>query len=1126
MSSNFDFLKQDYKEVYEAVVLAESPVFTASRTSAFYSRFAMERAVTWMFGHDSDLRLPYEQTLSALTHEPTFRNSLPPGMFERIFYIRKLGNLAVHTNSDIKDFEALTALKNLHTFLGWFYKTYTKNPQPIERFDEALLPRGESIDKTSSQLKELEEKLSAREEELLKQENLLKQTEEELSRLRTQIHENKTYNSKVIEPIDYSEAETRRLLIDLLLKEAGWDPQAKNVAEYEVHGMPNDPGVGYVDYVLWGDNGLPLGIVEAKKTQIDPKVGQRQAELYANCLEKEKGQRPIIFYTNGYKTWIWDDTFYSPREIQGFLNKDQLQRLINRRTDRKDLTKSEINKNIAGRYYQIQAIKNLAETYQAGARKALLVMATGTGKTRVAISAVELLMKNGWVKNVLFLADRTALVKQAKNSFKVNLPNVSVVDLTKDKESTGSRIAFSTYPTMLNFIDETALDGQKRFGPGHFDLIIIDEAHRSVYMKYGSIFDYFDSLLLGLTATPKDDVDKNTYELFNLEDNVPTYAYELEQAVQDGFLVPFKPKSVPLKFPQEGITYDELTEEEKAEYELTFRDEYTEEVPDNIRASAVNDWLFNKDTVDKVINHLMASGQKVKDGNELGKTIIFAKNHKHAEFIKERFDLMYPQLKGKFIRVIDNYIKYADTIIDEFSTKDKYPNIAVSVDMLDTGIDIPEILNLVFFKQVKSKVKFWQMIGRGTRLCPELFDIGKDKEYFSIFDYCANFEFFGLNPDGETTKVHDSLNQKIFKKRVLLTKHLQAATYQDNPKTKLLYESLLDGLHKYVLDMDVNDFIVRMHREYVDKFKLKKNWENLSEGDIADLMQHIAVINKVEYQEDETSKRFDLFVLNLQLSIVEGHVSVERYQNQLVATAGDLEKKANIPHIHEKLPLIKDIQQEDFWFKNDISDLERVRLELRDLIKFLDKRSKRSDVVTDFSDTLGEAVDVEGFLNIDLNLSKYRKKVESYLMAHRDIPVVQKIQSGMPISKKDLEEAEELLFTIAEANNKDDFRKLYDNNLGKLGAFIRRIVGLSRAAAKEKFAEFLDNTKYDANQIGFINQLINHIVRVGFIDPQELYEIPFNDYHYLGVEGLFSENELKVIFQNIDTINKSVLVEV
>ena len=575
-----------------------------------------------------------------------------------------------------RQIEGLQLTRAVYNLLSWTVQAYTRTAGvsvAVPPFNEQLLQeplnQAKEADKTAAELARLQESFTAKDRAFEATQAKLAGTQEEIDRLRAEIQRIKAENEKALGEITFveSEAQTRDLFIDVLLREAGWNPDGEKTREYEVVGMPNAKNQGFVDYVLWGDNGLPLAVVEAKRTKKDPREGKRQGELYADCLEKMTEQRPVIYYTNGYQTWCWDDVIYPPREVQGFANKDELQLMINRRKSRKDITKITLNRDITERYYQEEGIRRVMERFQEErARAALLVMATGTGKTRVSISIADMMMRGNWTRRILFLADRTALVRQAKNAFNTHLPHASLVNLVSEKEDESSRIVFSTYHTMMNLIDDTKKDGHRRFGSNYFDLIIIDEAHRSVYQKFGAIFDYFDSLLLGLTATPKSEVDKNTYHLFDLEDNVPTYAYELEQAVADEFLVPPKPISVPLKFPRQGIKYDELSEEEKEAYEETFFDEETGQVPREIDAAALNQWLFNENTVDKVLAHLMENGLKIEGGDKLGKTIIFAKNHEHAQFIVERFDKNYPHLAGKFCRVIDNTVNYAQSLIDDF----------------------------------------------------------------------------------------------------------------------------------------------------------------------------------------------------------------------------------------------------------------------------------------------------------------------------------------------------------------------------------------------------------------------------------------------------------------------------
>ncbi|MFC1743359.1 DEAD/DEAH box helicase family protein [Candidatus Riflebacteria bacterium] len=1125
MPSNLVFLQKEWPEFFEPGLEAEKAVFTAPRTSAFYSRYTMEKAVKWLYKIDSYLRKPYQDNLAGLIHEQTFKDNLPPGMFGKINFLRKIGNIASHSDTGPGASESLMAFKYLHTFLAWLATYYGNREGKIPPVKEDLIPREGAADQNAGALRELEETLKSKDRQLEEKEEKLAKSEEEIKQLLEEIQQIKTQNRAAAYDValteDATEEETR-IYIDLLLREAGWDPDKPNVREFEVQGMPADTGIGYADYVLWGDDGLPLAVVEAKRSRKSAAEGAHQAELYADCLEKMTGQRPIIFYTNGFEIWLWDNKFYPPRKIYGFYTKDELQLLIHRRKTRKELKNEKINEQIAGRYYQQEAIRRVTEALTKGARKSLLVMATGSGKTRVSIAIVELLTKANWVRRVLFLADRTALVNQAMKAFKENAPNLSIEKLSKKLDHDKSRVIFSTYPSMMNSIDDARTDGVKTFSPGHFDLIIIDEAHRSVYKKYQAIFDYFDGILLGLTATPKSDVDINTYRLFQLENYMPHYAYELDQAVADGFLVPYKSHSVPIKFQREGIRYDDLSEEEKEEFEATFIDEESGQLPLFIRPEALNKWLFNSDTVDKVLGFLMERGIKVESGDRIGKTIIFARNHKHAEFIKERFDIQFPQYKGHFCRIIDHQVNYAQSLIDNFSQKESEPHIAISVDMLDTGIDILEILNLVFFKVVRSKVKFQQMIGRGTRLCPDLFAPNNDKMHFYIFDFCENFEFFNEKPEGIETDLQENLSQKIFKRRLALSQLLRQAEWYREEENQELFNELLDTLHSQVAGLDSTSFTVRKHKLQVDTYKNREKWNDLNADNIKDIEEHLSNLY-VAYgisSEEEFARRFDLTMLNTQIAFVQGHKSYKKYRKDLVKIAEDLSKKSNIPDIARSLELILEMQKEEFWALITVVKLEQVREQLRTLIKFLDKDKTRKIVYTHFEDAFltGPIIDY-GVGTATTDFINYKKKVERYIEENQNHPSIQKLKNNQPITQEDLDALELILFE-GDLGTKDDFIKEFGTDK-PLGDFIRGFVGLDRSAAKEAFSVFLDKGTLSADQITFINQIINYLTKNGTMDAESLFEAPFTDINSEGVSGVFDIKDSKLILSIIEKINRA-----
>ncbi len=1119
--SNFAFLKTEWATIYTSATQAEGYVRSDPRSACFHARRSLELAVHWLYEHDPAFRLPYDDNLIVLLTDYSFRENVPDNIGDKAHFIRKFGNRAVHSNRQISQTEAFTVLRELYHLLYWLARTYTKgDPRDLpNQFDENLIPPSVAQVKAQSaaELKALDEKFHAQTAALRQKEKALENYAAEIAALREQIAAAKQANAKVQVRHDYTEAETRELLTDMLLRESGWDPKGENVEEYEVVGMPNNKGIGYVDYVLWDDDGRPLGLVEAKRTSADPKKGKQQAKLYADCLEKMHGQRPIIFYSNGYQTWLWDDQNYPPRPVQGFYTKTELQRLIQRRNMRKPFPDIPTDKSIADRVYQEEAIRSVTEHFEKKYRKSLLVMATGTGKTRVTIALVDVLMRANYVKRVLFLADRTSLVRQAVNAFKRHLPESNPINLLDDKEALESRVVVSTYHTMMGMIDETKGDGEKRFSPGHFDLVIMDEAHRSVYHKFGAIFDYFDSLLIGLTATPKDEVDRNTYRLFELEDGVPTFNYDLDTAVADQFLVPPKTMSVPLKFQREGIKYDELSDEEKLEWDLLEWDE-SGEAPEHVDPGALNKWLFNEDTVDKVLKHLMLNGIKVRGGDRLGKTIIFAKNHKHAEYIQERFDANYPHLAGKFARVIDNYQTYAQSLIDDFSKPDSDPHIAISVDMLDTGIDVPEVVNMVFFKLVRSKTKFFQMLGRGTRLRPDLFGPGENKEEFIVFDYCENFEFFNQNPKGVNANPTEPLGQRIFKRRLQLLEHYAHLKHQD-PSVAALEEAISDELHRNVAAMPSENFIVRPHRELVDKFSQRETWDTLSQGDLADLSQRLSALPTQLPQEHEAAKRFDLVILQMQLSLIEKSKVFKRYANQVVEIANQLETKTTIPMVNTQLELILAIQEENFWQDATLETLEDIRLRMRDLAQFVEP-GEQPIFYTDFTDQLGEMREVQAdFVAGGVNIAQYKKKVESFIRANQNEQVIRKIRFAMQLTEDDLQTLETFFFDAAETGTREEFEAVYGQQ-ESLSLFIRKLAGLDRKAAKELFAQYLDDKTFTADQIRFVNYIIEHLVVNGTIDERLLYESPYTDIHQMGIEGIFPKMADQ-IFALIRDINRS-----
>jgi type I restriction enzyme R subunit len=1102
MASNFSFLSKDpkYNEIEKACVEAEKAVGISNSAAALQTRRALEIAVKWTYRHDGDLTVPYQDNLSSLIHDYDFKEMLDPKLFPRIKFIISLGNRAAHTVQPINRDSAVQSLINLYDFISWIDYSYSTETYD-KPFNKTLLQDGADLEtKTRKMQEELAEKEAKWEKEKRKLESLLKSKDE---RQKTSKKRKENKASRDFNYSDISEYKTRKIYIDHALELAGWNIGTNCLEEVEVKGMPNPSGIGKVDYVLYADNGKPLCVVEAKRTSVDPKIGKIQAKLYADCLEKEHGVRPLIFYTNGFETYLWDDTDYPERVTSGFLTKDELDWYFYRKTNKKPIHNVKCSEKITDRAYQKKAVQAVCDTLTNGQRKGLLVMATGSGKTRTSVSIVDVLLNNGWIKNILFLADRRELVKQAKKSFVNLLPSLSICNLLDSKDDPNSRMVFSTYPTMMNSIDSAKTkDGSRLFTSGHFDLIIIDESHRSIYKKYQDIFTYFDGFLLGMTATPKSDLDVNTYSVFDIEDDVPTFAYELDEAISEEYLVNYNTIETKMKFIEEGIFYDDLSDAEKDEWEETFEDDITE-----VSGDALNKFLFNSDTVNKVLQNLMEKGLKVEGGDTIGKTIIFAKSTKHADFILKQFNKLYPGKRNQ-ADVIYNGIKYVDSLIEDFSTKSKKPYIAISVDMLDTGIDIPELLNLVFFKKVRSKAKFWQMIGRGTRLCVDLFGADLDKESFLIFDYCGNFEYFRVNQNGVEARSVKSLSENLFNVRVRIAQQLQHFDYQTEKYIEHR-KKLVTELHKAVSDIDENLFSSRLRLEYIHRYNKISAWNSIGDDMARALEEHIAgLVNPIE--ENELAKRFDYLIYTIELAYLQG-LPAGKPKTRVIRTAERLSEKGNLPQIKKHEELITHIQTDDYWENADIFEHEKVRSALRDLLILLDKMNVAT-YYTNFADEVLEVNENPGEFGVS-DLQSYRKKVNAYLTIHQDDIVVYKLRHNKELTGTDIKHLEKLLWE--ELGSESDYRKEFgDEPLIKL---VAGLVGLDRTSANKLFSDFISDQSLNSKQMEFVNLIVNHIVENGYLDKTILNDHPFNKYG--SITNLF-EGKRDTVIEIVKKINE------
>lgn len=1094
---NFDYLKdiEELQDLYGFCSAAEDTQQTNYDMCALNGRRALEwivKAIYTLKGIELDKRT---SLLEMMSSEP-FTQFIGDDdkLMMAAHYVRKIGNKAAH-DGGVKGGEAYFTLLNTYNVVGSILLKLRYIPS-LAPFRKDLIPKSPSLTVVPTNT------VPTATVQFI--ESVPKETIEA--------------PQDITDKIDYSEAETRKLFIDLLLEEAKWEVLDKEGAivpskaciEIEVNGMPNSTGVGYVDYVLFGANGKPLAVVEAKRTTKSPEVGRQQAILYADCLERQYGVRPVIYYTNGFKTFIIDGLGYPARRVHGFHTEEDLLVLIQRR-GRNGITDLKINDEITNRAYQKQAVKAICENFNGMHRRGLLVMATGTGKTRVAISLCDVLMRNGWAKNILFLADRTALVKQAHKNFTKLLPSATTARLDDfkpaDKESVmKARILFSTYQTMINYID-TEL---KEFSIGRFDLIVIDEVHRSIFGKYTSILSYFDALMVGLTATPREDDDRSTYELFERESGEPNFEYLLDEAVSDGYLVDKVVLSRTTDILKNGIKYDKLSEDEKQQMESIWKYEKAKlNIPDeelyrrNIEHDELFSYIFNQDTIDKVIIDLMDNGLKINGGDTIGKTIIFAYNHNHAVLIVERFKHLYPALGDDFCQLIDNTVNYAQSLIDTFEVRGKMPQIAVSVDMLDTGIDVPDILNLVFFKQVRSKIKFLQMIGRGTRLSEEIFDEGETpedraKKFFYIFDWCGNFEFFGENPKGFEPMKSISLTQRLFDLRVDLSIALQHEQFQNDEVAKALHDETKAILIGQVKELNDKHISVREHWDIVDKYRKKDTWVYLSNTDGIELKDVIAPL-LVNGTTNMGATKFDILMLNIELSQIDEAVSGEKSKVVVEKIANKLQEKASIKQVNDKMPLIKQLSKHDFWETASLDKLEYVRKEIRDLVQFITGITNQK-----FTINIKDTVETKGTpKDVPLQTS-YKQRVMDFLAENKELPVIQKIVNMEKLTSADISELEKICWK--ELGTKEDYEKfIAKSNMicgDSVGAFIRSQIGVDRHVAMLRFSQFLSDATLNSLQEEYIKSIITYVCDNGDITPNTLMEEePFAQYEWIDTFG-------------------------
>ena len=1087
---NFDYIRDlGLTDLHRFCSIAEEQQVTNPDISAVNARRALEYMVRSLY-QIKNIPVAERTSLFELVDGEPFKEFIGDDkVMMAVHYVRKVGNNGAHA-AEVSKKESFFCLLNIYNIVAAILLKL-RVVESVNPFDKTLIPN-----KPQAQIAVITKV------ETIAPSNKILDAADKMAVASTTPVE--------VLPTDISEAETRRLYIDLMLREAGWSvldidglvQPSKACVEVELTGMPNAHDVGYADYVLFGSNGKPLAVIEAKRTSASPTKGKHQAELYADCLEQQYGVRPVIYYTNGFETYIIDGLGYPPRRLYSFHTEDDLERMLQKR-GRKDISDFAVNDNITDRYYQKMAIKAVCEHYNTKRRKGLLVMATGTGKTRVAISLVDVLKRNDRVKNVLFLADRTSLVKQAHKNFVKLLPNETTCVLNEGGEhDLNARIIFSTYQTMINCIDTD----EKTFSVGRFDLIIIDEAHRSIFGKYGAIFNYFDAMLIGLTATPRNEVDKSTYDIFEMEQGAPNYAYELEDAVSDGYLVNytgFKRGSVILK---EGIKYSNLTEEEKEQMEEIWEYEQAKKALDLYPMQAAEDgvkygdkyvrdinnneiftYIHNLDTIDKVLQDLMENGLKVQSGERIGKSIIFAYRHAHAELIVKRFYELYPEYGADFCALIDNQVTYAQDLIDKFEKRDAAPQIAVSVDMLDTGIDVPDVLNLVFFKPVKSKIKFMQMIGRGTRLSKGVFG-AEDKKEFYIFDWCCNFDYFEKNPNGKEVSGTQSLTERLFRLRTDIAFHLQHQKYQEDEFARKMHDNIKALLKEQVSKLSDSHISVRSKWQQVAHFKEDASWVYISELDMLSLKNDIAPLLTKDTL-DENAKKFDMLVLAVQLSLLDDEAKVGKAVQNIQIVAEKLQKKATLPQVQAKMATIQEVLTPVYWENLSLPWLEKVREDLRDLTKFLAGEPNQWFVID-----IEDVVSYDGTSDGIVTRVSYKQKVMDFLAENRNLPVLTKIYSMEQLTSADIKELEHILWS--ELGNKEDYDRYTAGMMcgANVAIFIRSIIGVNRKDAVERFATFLSGAALNAEQEEFLMSIISYVCENGDITKDIVVnEAPFDE---------------------------------
>lgn len=1113
-SINFEILREKWPVLADLGGFAEHYTHSDSSSALIKLRMYCETLVEEIY-RIHELIKPYQPNLYELLNEDAFKAAIPSVVIDKVHIVRKSGNKAAH-GAPTTGTMALESLREAWDLARWFYVYYSGGK--LEDCSDFINPPTEDAKTTLLQKQKAAQNKIAEQEmllaELIEKNKTLSEKVKATEKSSAQLQLLKKAGQSAADALHFNEAETRARLIDQQLADAGWlignaGSNTEEVGqEVEVKHQPTESGTGYADYVLWDDNGKPLAVIEAKKTAENAEKGRNQAKFYANGLEKKYGQRPVIFYTNGYTIFIWDDAQnYPPRQLDGFYSKDSLQYLVNyQRKEKKLLEHVEIKPEITDRDYQQEAIRRTTEKFSNNYRKSLIIQATGTGKTRVAISLTDLLIRANWVKRVLFVCDRKELRKQAKQAFGDHLKDASCTIVTsKTHKERQHRVYLATYPTMSKYFHT--------YDVGFFDLIIADESHRSIYNRYRDLFLYFDSLQVGLTATPVDFINRNTYRLFGCEDQDPTFHYALEDAVEQGHLTPYEVFTHTTNFLRKGIKYEELTDKQKQQLE----DDGEDPEEFDYQSREIDKAIFNKDTNRAILENLMDNGIREASGQHVGKSIIFARSHKHAVLLKEIFDEEYPQFGGKFCEVIDNYDPRAEQLIDDFKkTGDQDEiTIAISVDMLDTGIDVPEIVNLTFAKPVRSQVKFEQMIGRGTRLCPNLLGPGKDKQKFWIFDHWGNFEYFSRSPKVAEPSQKKSLMQQLFEARITLA---QTALSEQQPD---IFNATISELEKMIKSLPDKTIAVRRRWQQVHALQQPQTLKAFSPATVHDLENEIGPLMQwININKQTDSYWLDQLMTELQNEWLKKTLLLEQKKGELRNNTHLL--PVNLNQVEAKIDTIDKVKSDTFWDTATFAELEKVRLDLREIWQYRQKPKvgQPSQKVVDVIDGGIQMAEIStGYKTVDM--VAYRNRVEDALKNQfASNPTLTKIRKGEPVTPVDLEKLTALILIQNPDVDLNTLKSFYDETALGLDFILRTIIGMDEDAVEAHFKAFRASHNLNSNQLRFMSLLKSHIAKYGSIEIDKLYEQPFTGLDSDGVDGIFpDEDDLDALLDILAAFN-------